>query len=149
MGSSYLLVAMDSSCKTYVKTDLASLHYVTFIEPLVVCPTEALSFELQLVYKQHHQQGDWRKNERLFHAPQRTLLCRLLGVKKLMNLNSNICHMKFSSSSQNYKVSDKMLVNNKYYHCKVMLIIFLLQTCILNIKKIKVIYPAISHGVLN
>jgi hypothetical protein len=49
MGSSYLLVAMDSSCKTYVKTDLASLHYVTFIEPLVVCPTEALSFELQLV----------------------------------------------------------------------------------------------------
>jgi hypothetical protein len=36
------LVAMDSSCKTYVKTNLASLHYVTFIELLAVCPTEAL-----------------------------------------------------------------------------------------------------------
>jgi hypothetical protein len=39
------LVAMDSSCKTYVETDLISLHYVTFIEPLVVYPTEALSFD--------------------------------------------------------------------------------------------------------
>jgi hypothetical protein len=38
-------VAMDSSCKTYVETDLISLHYVTFIEPLVVYPTEALSFD--------------------------------------------------------------------------------------------------------
>jgi hypothetical protein len=36
---------MDSFCKTYIKTDLASLHYVTFIELLVVCPTEALSFD--------------------------------------------------------------------------------------------------------
>jgi hypothetical protein len=35
---------MDSSYKTYVKTDLASLHFVIFIEPLAVCPTEALSF---------------------------------------------------------------------------------------------------------
>jgi hypothetical protein len=35
---------MNSSCKTYVETDLDSLHYVTFIEPLVVCPMEDLSF---------------------------------------------------------------------------------------------------------
>jgi hypothetical protein len=39
------LVAMDSSYKTYVETDLASGHYVTFIEPFVVCPTDALSFD--------------------------------------------------------------------------------------------------------
>jgi hypothetical protein len=34
---------MYSSRKTYVETDLASLYYVTFIAPLAVCPTEALS----------------------------------------------------------------------------------------------------------
>jgi hypothetical protein len=38
------LVTMDSSCKTYVKSDLASLHYVAFIEPIVICTMEVLSF---------------------------------------------------------------------------------------------------------
>jgi hypothetical protein len=33
---------MDYSCKIYVKTDLVSL---AFIEPLVVCLMEALSFD--------------------------------------------------------------------------------------------------------
>jgi hypothetical protein len=36
---------MDSSCKTYVEIDLTSLHYVTFIGPHVICPTDALSFD--------------------------------------------------------------------------------------------------------
>jgi hypothetical protein len=39
------LVAMDHFCKTYVETDLASLHYITFIEPLTICPMEAKSFD--------------------------------------------------------------------------------------------------------
>jgi hypothetical protein len=39
------LVAMEPSCKTYVETDMVSLHYVTFIEPLAICLTEALSFD--------------------------------------------------------------------------------------------------------
>jgi hypothetical protein len=30
--------------KSYAKTDLVSLHYVTFIQSLVVMPTESLSF---------------------------------------------------------------------------------------------------------
>jgi hypothetical protein len=30
-------------CKTYVGAELASLHYTTFIEPLVVVPAEPLS----------------------------------------------------------------------------------------------------------
>jgi hypothetical protein len=38
-------VAMDSSCKTYVETDLTSLHYVTFIEAFAICPTKVLSFD--------------------------------------------------------------------------------------------------------
>jgi hypothetical protein len=36
---------MEPSCKTYVETDMVSLHYVTFIEPLAICLTEALSFD--------------------------------------------------------------------------------------------------------
>jgi hypothetical protein len=40
-------MAMDLFCKSCVETDLASLHYVTFIEPLVVFPTEALSFNFE------------------------------------------------------------------------------------------------------
>jgi hypothetical protein len=39
------LVAMDPSCNSYADTNLASLHYVRFIEPLVVLPTEELSFD--------------------------------------------------------------------------------------------------------
>jgi hypothetical protein len=39
------LVAMNAFCKSYVDTDLASLHYVTFIKPFVVSPKEALSFD--------------------------------------------------------------------------------------------------------
>jgi hypothetical protein len=39
------LITMNSYYKTYVKTDLASIHYITFIELLVVCPKEALSLD--------------------------------------------------------------------------------------------------------
>jgi hypothetical protein len=36
---------MDPFCKIYVESDLASLHYTTFIEPFAICPMEALSFD--------------------------------------------------------------------------------------------------------
>jgi hypothetical protein len=39
------LVIMNTFCKSCVDTDLASLHYVTFIKPFVVSPKEALSFD--------------------------------------------------------------------------------------------------------
>jgi hypothetical protein len=39
------LMAMDPFCKSCVTTNLASIHYVTFIEPLVVFSTEAMSFD--------------------------------------------------------------------------------------------------------
>jgi hypothetical protein len=38
-------MAMDPFCKSCVATDLAPLHYVTFIEPLAVFSTEAPSFD--------------------------------------------------------------------------------------------------------
>jgi hypothetical protein len=39
------LVAMDLFYKSNTKINLVSLHYITFIESLVVFPTEALSFD--------------------------------------------------------------------------------------------------------
>jgi hypothetical protein len=36
---------MDPFCKSCVETDLASLHYITFIEPLIVLSTKTLSFD--------------------------------------------------------------------------------------------------------
>jgi hypothetical protein len=36
---------MDPFCKSCAKTNLVSLHYVTFIEPLAIFPTKALSFD--------------------------------------------------------------------------------------------------------
>jgi hypothetical protein len=38
------MVAMDFFYQSCVETDLSILHYVTFIEPFGVLPTEALSF---------------------------------------------------------------------------------------------------------
>jgi hypothetical protein len=42
-------MAMDYFCKTCVKIDMDTLHYVTFIEPLVVIPTQALSFDSEQI----------------------------------------------------------------------------------------------------
>jgi hypothetical protein len=36
---------MDPFYKSYAEIDLASLHYITFIEPLAVFPMEKLSFD--------------------------------------------------------------------------------------------------------
>jgi hypothetical protein len=38
---------MDSLYTSCVETDLAMLHYITFIEPFGVLPIEALSFDAQ------------------------------------------------------------------------------------------------------
>jgi hypothetical protein len=37
---------MDPFCKSYAQIDLASLHYITFIEPHIIIPMESLSFGL-------------------------------------------------------------------------------------------------------
>jgi hypothetical protein len=70
---------MDSSCKTYVETDLASLYYVTFIAPLAVCPTEALSIDYDQFTNNTINKVIEEKSEQLFRAPQSR---NLFGVKK-------------------------------------------------------------------
>jgi hypothetical protein len=40
--------------KTYAKADLASVHYVTFIEPLAIVPAGPLSFSTAPFYNTHN-----------------------------------------------------------------------------------------------
>jgi hypothetical protein len=42
-------VAMNPFRNSYADTNLASLHYVTFIEPLAILPTETFSFDSKQV----------------------------------------------------------------------------------------------------
>jgi hypothetical protein len=44
---------MDTSCKSCVETDLASLHYTIFIKPLIVLSTETLSFDSEQFTNNH------------------------------------------------------------------------------------------------
>jgi hypothetical protein len=110
------LVAMEPSCKTYVETDMVSLHYVTFIEPLAICLTEALSFDSDQFTKNSINKVIEEKTNDPFLLLQEHLSTAFFVYKKLMNYNSMICRMKFSSSSQNHKVSAKIFVNHKFYH---------------------------------
>jgi hypothetical protein len=45
---SIFLMAMNTFFKSYAETDLAWLHYITFIEPIIVSPNETLSFDSEL-----------------------------------------------------------------------------------------------------
>jgi hypothetical protein len=73
------LVAMNYSCKTFVKTNLAPLHYVTFIEPLAVCSTDVLSFD-----------SNEFMNNGGYHAHQRTFLHSFFGVKKPFKFETEV-----------------------------------------------------------
>jgi hypothetical protein len=87
------LVAMDHFYKSYVETDLAMLHYVIFIEPLVVSQTEVLSFDSNDFTSNSMKkviQGNINDSfvllEEFFDA--------VLPYKKIMKWNWKTCHMK-------------------------------------------------------
>jgi hypothetical protein len=127
------LVVMDSSFKTYVETELASLHYTTFIEPLAICQMEALYFNSDQFMNNSINKVIEEKPMTLSCSSRNISSLPFWCIKKLMNYNSNICRMKFLSSSQNHRVSAEIFMNNKFYHSKFILTIFLLKMCILNV----------------
>jgi hypothetical protein len=115
---------MDPFCKIYVETDLASLHYTTFIEPFAICPMEALSFDSDQFMNNSINKVIKEKSMIISCSSKNIFSQPFWCTTKLMNFNSKICSMKFSSSSQNHEVSAKIFVNNKFYHGKFILIIF-------------------------
>jgi hypothetical protein len=68
------------------ETDLASLHYTTFVEPLTVLLREALSFDSDQFANNSIKLFE-AKNKKSFLL-QRTFLRRCFDVKKLMKFNS-------------------------------------------------------------
>jgi hypothetical protein len=91
------LVAMDPSCKTYVKNDLISLHYVTFIELLAICPTETPSFDSDQFTDNSINEVIEEKTNDPFLLLEEHFFTAFLVYKKLMNYNLKIYRMKFST----------------------------------------------------
>jgi hypothetical protein len=96
------LVAIDPSCKTYVENDLISLHYVTFIELLAICPTETLSFDSDQFTNNSINEVIEEKTNDPFLLLEEHFFTAFLVYKKLMNYNLKIYRMKFSTPSQRY-----------------------------------------------
>jgi hypothetical protein len=71
--------------------------------------------------------------QRPFLALGRIFLRHQFGVQKNTKFNLKICRMTFLSSSHKYKNSGKFFVHNKFYHNKLILIIFILWMYILKI----------------
>jgi hypothetical protein len=76
--------------KSYVEADLASLHYFTFIEPLVVLPMKPLSFRSEQFINS--------SINKLIEAKINIALPSLWCTKNLMKFNSTTS--KFLSSFQ-------------------------------------------------
>jgi hypothetical protein len=83
-------VAMNLFCKSYDKTDLASLHYVIFIEPLAVMPTEFLSFACEQFMNNSVIKLIEEKTNNPFILLEEHFFASLLLQKKIMKLNSEI-----------------------------------------------------------
>jgi hypothetical protein len=98
------LVAMDPFCKLYGTTDLASLHYVTFIEPFAVLPMDALSFDSEQFTNNSINKPIEEKTMALSCSSKNIFSPPFYCIKKLMKFSSKTYRMKFSSSSQHVKL---------------------------------------------
>jgi hypothetical protein len=97
------LVAMDPYYKSCAEIDLTSLHYVTFIKPLFVLPTEPCPSTWKCL---RTTLSSWLKQKKTFSCSPKNISSLLFWcTKKFMLLNSKNCHMKFWSSSHKCKVS--------------------------------------------
>jgi hypothetical protein len=94
---------MDHFYKSCVETDLASLHYVTFVEPLTVLPTEALSFDSNEFMNNSINKLIQEEKKNPFLLPMNILSPRFWCTKKY--------EVQFEELS--YKVLRVLLINLK------------------------------------
>jgi hypothetical protein len=88
-------VAMDRFYKSNTETDLTTLHYVTFIESLVVSPMEDLSFESEWFTNNSINKVIEAKTNEHFVLLEENLFVAPLLYKKIMESYSKTCRMKF------------------------------------------------------
>jgi hypothetical protein len=88
------LVPMDCFCKTNTETDVATLHYLAFIEPLTVSPKEALSFDSKQFTNNSNNKVIEEKTTYNFLLLEEHFGAANLFYKK-MKFNSNLCRTNF------------------------------------------------------
>jgi hypothetical protein len=117
-------MAIDPFCKSCIKTDLTSLHYVTFMEPLAIFPIEALPFDSKQFTNNSINKVVESKTEESFLLLEEHIFAAISLYKNLMKFNSETYHMKFLSYSHKCKYSSKIFVHNKVYYNKLIVLIF-------------------------
>jgi hypothetical protein len=125
------LVVMDYFYKSYVETDLATLHYVNFIEPFNVLPTEPLSFDsahftsnyTNKVFESNINDPFLRFEEHFFAA---VMLYRKNTKVQFEDMPHEVLEFFFHK----YKISGTLYFHNKVYQNMLLLIILILQMCI-------------------
>jgi hypothetical protein len=75
--------------------DLVTLHYVTFVEPFVVLPTEALAFDSEQFTSNYTNKVSESKNNDHVLRFEEHFFNAVALYKKIMKFNSKTCHMKF------------------------------------------------------
>jgi hypothetical protein len=89
------LVPMDRFCKINTKTDVTTLHYVAFIEPLTIFPTEALSFDSKQFTNNFINKVIEVERTDPFLLIEEHFITAVFCIEKSMKLNLNLCPMKF------------------------------------------------------
>jgi hypothetical protein len=88
-------VAMDHFHNSFADTDLASLYYVTFNEPLVVLPIEVLSFNSEQFTNNSIKKGIEEKRNDLFILLEEHFFAAVMLYKKNMKCNLKTRRMKY------------------------------------------------------
>jgi hypothetical protein len=88
-------VAMDRFCKSNIKTDLFTLHYITFIDPLMVPPMDVLSFESEQFTNNFINKVIEAKTNKPFILHKENFLGAVLLYKKIMKSYPKTYRMKF------------------------------------------------------
>jgi hypothetical protein len=127
------LVPMDRFYKTNTETDLTTLHYMAFIEPLTIFPMEAMSFDSKQFMNNSINKVIEVERTDHFLLIEEHFITAVFCIEKSMKLNLNPCRTEFKSSSQNHEISEKRIMQNKVYHIKFILVILVVQIHILQL----------------
>jgi hypothetical protein len=103
------MVAMNPFCKSCIETDLPSLHYISFIKPLVIFPTEAPSFDSE----QFTNNSINKEIESKTNDPFRLFEEHFSAAVLVYKTPYKVQFQDLSSSSHKCKNSFKIFVHNK------------------------------------
>jgi hypothetical protein len=101
-----VLAPTNTFWKSYIDTDLASLHYITFIEPFTVSPKEVLSFDSKQFMNTSINKLIETKDKDTFLLFEEHLFESVLVYRKSYDVH-------FEDLSNEYLLSTKRFEHNK------------------------------------